>query len=117
MTRRLPARRRSRTVTACVAGHKLHVGVGFYADGSVGEIWIDAHKQGAFTRHALHAFAHLFSVALQYGAPLADMVARFRGGQFEPCGEVTGHTTITEATSLLDYVVRAVEELALEHAR
>ena len=111
---RLPTRRRSRAVTATVAGHKLHVAVGFYPDGTIGEIWIDAHRQGSFTRHALHAFAHLFSVALQRGAPLAELVGRFRGQQFEPCGEVRGHDTITEATSLLDYVVRAVEELAKE---
>ncbi|NDD27855.1 MAG: adenosylcobalamin-dependent ribonucleoside-diphosphate reductase, partial [Proteobacteria bacterium] len=45
--RTLPTRRRGYTQKAHVGGHKVYVRTGEYADGSLGEIFIDMHREGA----------------------------------------------------------------------
>jgi ribonucleoside-diphosphate reductase alpha chain len=106
--RRLPKRRKSKTVYARVGGHKLYVSMGEYEDGTLGEIFLDMHKVGATFRGIMHCFARLFSIALQYGVPLRVLVKAFRGVEFEPRGKVEGHKRIETASSLVDYLVRAV---------
>ena len=44
--RRLPGRRRGYTQKAIVGGHKVYLRTGEYDDGSIGEIFIDMHKEG-----------------------------------------------------------------------
>lgn len=107
--RRLPKKRRSAVQAARIDGHRIYVTEGTYSDGSLGEIWLDMHKVGSFGRGMLHCFAKLFSIALQYGVPLRVLVKTFRGVHFSPDGAVTGHENISEATSIIDYVVHTLE--------
>jgi len=56
----------------------------------------------------MDAFAKALSHALQYGVPLADLVATFRGTHFDPAGG-TNDKDIPTATSLIDYVFSRLE--------
>jgi ribonucleoside-diphosphate reductase alpha chain len=106
--KRLPRKRKSDTWSGRVNGHKVFVTTGEYPDGSLGEIFVDLHKVGAFSRGTLHCFAKLFSIALQYGVPLRVLVKTFRGVQFDPSGDVTGHESIKKAKSIIDYVMQVL---------
>ncbi|NVJ71206.1 MAG: vitamin B12-dependent ribonucleotide reductase, partial [Alphaproteobacteria bacterium] len=85
---------------------------GEYDDGSVGEIFIDMHKEGAAFRSLMNNFAIAISIGLQYGVPLEEFVDAFTFTRFEPFGRVEGNDTIKMATSLLDYIFR---ELAISY--
>jgi ribonucleoside-diphosphate reductase alpha chain len=106
--KRLPKRRHNRIICARVGGHKLYVTTGEYADGSLGEVFLDMHKVGATFRGMMHCFARLLSLSLQYGVPLRVLVTAFQDLEFEPNGKVEGHEGIETATSLVDFVVRAL---------
>ena len=106
--RRLPARRSGFTQEARVAGHKVFLRTGEYEDGTLGEIFIDMHKEGAAYRSMINSFAIAISKGLQYGVPLEEFVETFTFVRFEPQGMVTGHPNIKMATSMIDYVFRVV---------
>ncbi|MBO6503483.1 MAG: vitamin B12-dependent ribonucleotide reductase [Kordiimonadaceae bacterium] len=110
--RRLPERRKGYTQKAIVGGHKVYLRTGEYDDGSVGEIFIDMHKEGAAFRSLMNNFAIAISIGLQYGVPLEEFVDAFTFTRFEPFGRVEGNDTIKMATSLLDYIFR---ELAISY--
>jgi len=109
---KLPERRRGYTQKAIVGGHKVYLRTGEYQDGSLGEIFIDMHKEGAGFRAMMNNFAIAVSVGLQYGVPLEEFVDAFTFTKFEPAGMVQGNETIKNATSILDYVFR---ELAVSY--
>ncbi len=104
--RRLPDRRKGYTQKAVVGGHKVYLRTGEYEDGSLGEIFIDMHKEGAAFRSLMNNFAIAISIGLQYGVPLEEFVDAFIFTRFEPAGLVEGNDTLKNATSLLDYVFR-----------
>ena len=54
---RLPERRKGYTQKAIVGGHKVYLRTGEYADGALGEIFIDMHKEGAAFRAMMNSFA------------------------------------------------------------
>jgi ribonucleoside-diphosphate reductase alpha chain len=68
--RTLPAKRRGFTQKAKINGQALFLRTGEYADGTVGEIFIDMAKEGATMRSMLNCFAISISIGLQYGVPL-----------------------------------------------
>jgi ribonucleoside-diphosphate reductase alpha chain len=109
---RLPDRRKGYTQKAVVGGHKVYLRTGEYADGRLGEIFIDMHKEGAAFRSLMNNFAIAISVGLQYGVPLEEYVDAFTFTRFEPAGLVQGNDVIKNATSILDYVFR---ELAISY--
>jgi ribonucleoside-diphosphate reductase alpha chain len=109
---RLPQRRRGYTQKAIVGGHKVYLRTGEYDDGSLGEIFIDMHKEGAGFRAMMNNFAIAVSVGLQYGVPLEEFVEAFTFTRFEPAGMVQGNEAIKNATSILDYIFR---ELAVSY--
>lgn len=109
---KLPNRRKGYTQKASVGGHKVYLRTGEYNDGSLGEIFIDMHKEGASFRSLMHNFAMAISIGLQYGVPLEEFVDAFTFTRFEPSGPVSGNETIKMATSLLDYIFR---ELAISY--
>jgi ribonucleoside-diphosphate reductase alpha chain len=109
---RLPDRRKGYTQKAVVGGHKVYLRTGEYADGRLGEIFIDMHKEGAAFRSLMNNFAIAISVGLQYGVPLEEYVDAFTFTRFEPAGLVQGNDAIKNATSILDYVFR---ELAISY--
>ncbi|MCW5939528.1 MAG: vitamin B12-dependent ribonucleotide reductase [Fimbriimonadaceae bacterium] len=110
--RLLPARRRGYTQKARVAGHKVYLRTGEYEDGSLGEIFVDMHREGAAFRSLMNCFAIAVSLGLQYGVPLEEFVEAFTFTRFEPNGPVQGHDNIKMATSVIDYVFR---ELAMSY--
>ena len=105
---RLPHRRKGYTQKANVGGHKVYLRTGEYEDGTLGEIFIDMHKEGAAFRSLMNSFAIAVSIGLQYGVPLEEYVDSFTFTRFEPSGVVTGNDAIKMATSILDYLFREV---------
>ena len=114
--KRLPDRRKGYIQKATVGGHKVYLHTGEFDEGTLGEIFIDMHKEGAAFRSLMNNFAIAISIGLQYGVPLDEFVDAFVFTRFEPAGEVTGNDRITKATSILDYIFRelAVSYLARE---
>ena len=109
---KLPNRRKGYTQKAAIGGHKVYLRTGEYDDGSIGEIFIDMHKEGASFRSLMHNFAMAISIGLQYGVPLEEFVDAFTFTRFEPSGPVSGNDVIKMATSILDYIFR---ELAISY--
>ena len=109
---KLPERRKGYTQKAMVGGHKVYLRTGEYKDGTLGEIFIDMHKEGAGFRAMMNNFAIAVSVGLQYGVPLEEFVDAFTFTKFEPAGMVQGNDSIKNATSILDYIFR---ELAVSY--
>lgn len=103
--RRLPITRLAKTHKFRVGDSKGWLTVGCYENGTVGEIFIRVSKQGSFVGGMIEAFAQTFSMALQYGTPLDELVDRFEGTKFEPAG-FTGNSQIPIAKSIPDYVAR-----------
>jgi ribonucleoside-diphosphate reductase alpha chain len=106
--RRLPRRRHGFTQEARIGGHKVFLRTGEYEDGTLGEIFIDMHKEGAAFRSMMNCFAIAVSMGLQYGVPLEDLVDQFTFTRFEPHGRVDGHDNIRVCTSVVDYVFRVL---------
>ncbi|MEM9740974.1 MAG: vitamin B12-dependent ribonucleotide reductase, partial [Pseudomonadota bacterium] len=104
--------RKGYTQKAMVGGHKVYLRTGEYTDGSLGEIFIDMHKEGAGFRAMMNNFAIAVSVGLQYGVPLEEFVDAFTFTKCEPSGMVQGNDSIKNATSILDYIFR---ELAVSY--
>jgi ribonucleoside-diphosphate reductase alpha chain len=109
---RLPDRRSGYTQKAVVGSHKVYLRTGEYEDGSLGEIFLDMHKEGAAFRSLMNCFAIAISLGLQHGVPLEEFVDAFVFTRFEPNGMVTGNDRIKMATSVIDYVFR---ELAITY--
>ena len=96
------------TQEAYVGGHKVFLRTGEYEDGTLGEIFIDMHKEGAAFRSLMNCFAMAVSVGMQYGVPLETYVEQFTFTRFEPHGVVSGHPNIKFATSIVDYIFRVL---------
>ena len=79
-------------------------------DGSLGEIFIDMHKEGAAFRSLMNNFA---MAQLAYNMiHIEEFVEAFTFTKFEPSGEVKGNTEIKFSTSILDYILK---ELAISY--
>jgi ribonucleoside-diphosphate reductase alpha chain len=105
--RQLPRKRRGSTFEGRVGGHKVYLRTGEYADGTLGEIFIDLHKEGAAFRSLMNCFAIAVSKGLQYGVPLEEFVDTFVFTRFDPSG-VCDHPNIKMAGSMVDYVFRVL---------
>ncbi|MFA4874434.1 MAG: vitamin B12-dependent ribonucleotide reductase [bacterium] len=105
--RRLPKKRCGFTQEARVGGHKVYLRTGEHEDGTLGELFIDMHKEGAAFRSMMNCFAIAISLGLQYGVPLEEYVDCFTFTRFEPQG-VCDHPNIKMVTSVVDYVFRVL---------
>ncbi len=105
---RLPKKRQGFTQEARVGGHKVYLRTGEYADGALGEIFIDMHKEGAAFRSLMNCFSMAVSIGLQHGVPLSTYVDQFSFTRFEPQGLVEGHPNVKFATSIVDYIFRVL---------
>ncbi len=103
----LPAKRRGYTIKSKVGGQAVFLRTGEYSDGTLGEIFIDMAKEGATMRSLLNCFAIAVSIGMQYGVPLEEYVDKFIFTRFEPAGMVE-HPNIKNATSIVDYIFRAL---------
>jgi ribonucleoside-diphosphate reductase alpha chain len=110
--RRLPDRRAGYTQKARVGNHTVYLRTGEYEDGTLGEIFLDMHKEGAAFRSMTNCFAIAISLGLQHGVPLEEFVDAFQFTRFEPNGMVQGNPHIKMTTSIIDYIFR---ELAITY--
>ncbi|HEV2946721.1 MAG TPA: vitamin B12-dependent ribonucleotide reductase, partial [Gemmataceae bacterium] len=110
--RRLPDRRAGYTQKARIGNHKVYLRTGEYEDGSLGEIFLDMHKEGAAFRSMTNCFAIAISLGLQHGVPLEEYIDAFLFTRFEPNGMVQGNPHIKMTTSIIDYIFR---ELAISY--
>ncbi|MSU79831.1 MAG: vitamin B12-dependent ribonucleotide reductase [Gemmataceae bacterium] len=110
--RRLPDRRAGYTQKARIGNHKIYLRTGEYADGTLGEIFIDMHKEGAAFRSMTNCFAIAISLGMQHGVPLEEFLDAFLFTRFEPNGVVSGNPHIKMTTSIIDYIFR---ELAITY--
>ncbi len=104
--RPLPTRRAGYTQKAVVGGHKIYLRTGEYEDGTIGEIFLDMHKEGAAFRSLMNCFAIAISLGLQHGVPLEEFVDAFLFTRFEPNGPVKLNDHIKMSTSIIDYIFR-----------
>jgi ribonucleoside-diphosphate reductase alpha chain len=102
----LPGKRGGFTQKASVGGQTIFVRTGEYEDGTLGEIFVDLHKEGATLRSLMNCFSIAVSLGLQYGVPLEEYVDKFTFTRFEPAGMVAGHENIKTSTSIIDYMFR-----------
>ena len=105
--RRLPKKRKGFTQEARIGGHKVYLRTGEYEDGTLGELFVDMHKEGAAYRSVMNCFAIAISLGLQYGVPLEEYVDCFTFTRFEPQGTVD-HPNIKMATSVVDFIFRVL---------
>ncbi|MCL2043328.1 MAG: adenosylcobalamin-dependent ribonucleoside-diphosphate reductase [Treponema sp.] len=112
--RTLPSRRMGYTQKAKIGGHSIYIRTGEYDDGSLGEIFLDMHREGAAFRSLLNSFAITVSLGLQYGVPLEEYVDAFTFSRFEPNGIVQGHDYVKMATSVIDFIFR---DLAISYLK
>jgi ribonucleoside-diphosphate reductase alpha chain len=110
--RRLPDRRAGYTQKARIGNHKIYLRTGEYEDGTLGEIFLDMHKEGAAFRSMTNCFAIAISLGLQHGVPLEEFLDAFLFTRFEPNGIVQGNPHIKMTTSIIDYIFR---ELAITY--
>lgn len=103
--RRLPMDRQAICHKFDIAGHEGYIHVGFYEDGTPGEIFIKMAKEGSTISGLMDTIATLTSLALQYGVPLEALVSKFGHVRFEPSG-FTQNPDIPYAKSLTDYIFR-----------
>lgn len=104
--RALPNKRSGYTQKIAMGGHSIYLRTGNYADGSLGEIFIDMNREGALLRALMNCFAISVSLGLQYGVPLEEFVDVFTFTRFEPNGMVSRHDHIKMATSIMDFIFR-----------
>src|SRR5437763_10994367 len=90
----------------------MYLRTGEYEDGTLGEIFIDMHKEGAAFRSMTNCFAIAVSLGLQHGVPLDEFVDAFLFTRFEPNGMVQGNPHIKMTSSIIDYIFR---ELAITY--
>lgn len=117
-----PRQRMPRTRRGLI--HKIHIRaaagrefegylhVGFYADGRIGEFFLDGFgKSGSFTLNALGQWATDFSIAVQYGVPFDVLIRKAAWTSDETGGMVVpdphGDPLILRTCeSVIDYVAR-----------
>lgn len=113
MRRTLPSKRTGLTIEATVGNQQVYLRTGEYADGNLGEIFIDMYREGAAFRSVLNCFAIAVSIGLQHGVPLEKFVDKFTYTRFEPSGFTT-HPNVKMCTSIVDYIFRV---LAVEYLK
>ena len=109
--RKLPKKRRAHHQNAVVGGTSTLLTIGRFDDGAIGEVFfdLDMHREGAPLRTVMNALARSVSLGLQHGVPVAGYVKLFSDVRFEPSGDVHGHPKVDQATSLLDYLAKALD--------
>ena len=106
--RTLPERQTGISRRVTVGGHRLHLRTAEYEDGRLGEISVGLPRDGAALRGLMDSFANVTSLALQHGVPLEELVETFAGTRYGPAGVVEGDPVVVAATSLVDYIFRAL---------
>lgn len=109
---KLPSRRKGFTQKAVISGQTLYIRTGEYADGQLGEVFMNFGRDGSTMRHLLDSLAVVISLGLQHGVPLQEYVDAFSDTKSDPAGMVNGSANVRFCSSIMDYVVK---ELAAEY--
>jgi len=104
--RPMPDRRETQRQKVKIAGKRIYVDVGFYEDGTVGEVFLVLENTGANTRWLVDEIARLSSKLIQHGCPVEQIAEGWLGTKGTPCGPVQEHDRIKNCTSVLDFVAR-----------
>ena len=112
--KRLPDTRRSIThkvtITDSTAGSiDVYIIVGFYTDGSPGELFLKVGKWGSTLHGLLDVIGIETSLLLQFGIPLHQIATKLRGMKFVPEG-ATDNPNIASCLSLVDYIFTWLEK-------
>ena len=92
--------------------YKGYITTGEYADGRLGEVFAKLDKQGSIVSGFLDAWAIAFSMLLQEGVPLENLVKKYKGSRFPPSGRTDTPDPaggFMVASSPVDYIVRWLE--------
>ncbi len=94
-------------ITAGTSGDEftLFIILGFYDDGTPGELFINMGKAGSTMNGLLDSIGILCSYALQYGVPLNALCGRMQDIAFEPMGQ-TSNPDIPTCQSVIDYIFK-----------
>jgi hypothetical protein len=88
---RLPNRRPAISTTFEIGGARIDMTEGYYADGRIAEIFLNADRANSLLDFLMSDAAILASLALQYGAPLEElrhaMKRDARGAAASPIGQ------------------------------
>ncbi len=112
--RRLPETRKSVThkvtITDPTTGPiDVYIIVGFYEDGSPGELFLKVGKWGSTLHGLLDVIGIETSLLLQYGIPLHQIASKLRGMKFVPEG-ATDNPAVATCLSLVDYIFTWLEK-------
>lgn len=83
----------------------IYATVGFYEDGTPGELFLKAGKMGETISGLLDAVAVCISLGLQHGVPIHAYLQKLRGTKFQP----SGTTKLGLVSSPLDAIARWLE--------
>ena len=95
---------------------KVYANIGFYEDGTPGELFITVDRVGSTAHGALDAAAMAISVGLQYGVPIEAYLSKLVGMKFGADG-YTGDATYPKAGSVLDIVARWIRDVIARQAK
>ena len=110
---RCPAKRFGYTQKAKIGGHSIFLRTGQYEDGTLGEIFLDMHKEGAAFRPCSTASPSRFPSACSTACPWTSTSTPSRSRGSSPTAW-SGHDHIKMATSVLDYIFRDLAIAYLE---
>ena len=102
--------RQGETVEVTINGVHFALTTNEFPNGMPGEIFITLKKHGSDLQTLINCFAMSVSLNLQYGAPLKMIIEKFQDVDFNPKGEVKGHPSIVEASSIIDFIFSHLQE-------
>ena len=87
---------------------KGYLKMGFYPDGTLGELFLTMDRAGSQLRGFTDGLMFSLSVGLQHGIPLRRYIDHFRNTQFPPHGFIASADEDLQgfASSILDYVAK-----------
>ena len=106
---KLPDTRKGYTQRITIDDWSFYYTVGENEAGDIREVFITGGgREGAPFRSVMNSFAKAISLAMQYGAPVEEIVYSFAFVKFPPSGRIKGDKNITYIESFIDYVVRSI---------
>jgi len=88
-----------------IGGERLYITANAQENGSLGELFIQWGKQGRSCSGLMDTYAIAWSIALQHGVPLADLIRPSLDLYFLP-NDHTDDPQIPRVRSIADYVAR-----------
>lgn len=103
--RHMPRRRNGNTTAVSIGGERFYITANAREDSTLGEVFIQWGKQGSSSAGLVDIYAIAWSVALQHGVPLAELIHCNLDLYFVPNGR-TDDPEIPRARSIADYTAR-----------